>query len=181
MMATESERGFSCKSRFPSSASSRTSNLVHGKSHQARLRAKFRQELVGKRIVCLHIADIYEWMRRLSGSWRPLSPHTSTIMNRERPHQCLPVSLSGKLHAQCLDLERPHREAHLLPVDARRAGLALQQIGLDRAGDRARETQAGRAALVVGLVQHRRATAADAHAIAELERMNRQPRSEIKR
>ncbi len=32
------------------------------KRHQDRLRAKFRQELVGKRIVCLHIPDSYSYM-----------------------------------------------------------------------------------------------------------------------
>lgn len=36
--------------------------FVMEKRHQDRLRAKFRQELVGKPIVCLHIADIYEYM-----------------------------------------------------------------------------------------------------------------------
>jgi predicted protein tyrosine phosphatase len=30
--------------------------------HRDRLRAKFRQELVGKRVVCLHIADDYSYM-----------------------------------------------------------------------------------------------------------------------
>jgi predicted protein tyrosine phosphatase len=36
--------------------------LVMEKRHQERLRAKFRQELVGKRMICLHIADDYEYM-----------------------------------------------------------------------------------------------------------------------
>jgi predicted protein tyrosine phosphatase len=36
--------------------------FVMEKRHQDRLRAKFRQELVGKRIVCLHIADSYSYM-----------------------------------------------------------------------------------------------------------------------
>ncbi len=59
---------------------------------------------------------------------------------------------SGQLHAQRLDLERPHMEAHLVTIDGRRANLALQQIGLDRAGDRPAKTQAGRATLVMRLV-----------------------------
>lgn len=36
--------------------------FVMEKRHQDRLRAKFRQELIGKRIVCLHIADDYDYM-----------------------------------------------------------------------------------------------------------------------
>ena len=36
--------------------------FVMEKRHQERLRAKFRQELVGKRIVCLHIPDSYAYM-----------------------------------------------------------------------------------------------------------------------
>jgi predicted protein tyrosine phosphatase len=36
--------------------------FVMEKRHQDRLRAKFRQELVGKRIICLHIADDYGYM-----------------------------------------------------------------------------------------------------------------------
>ena len=36
--------------------------FVMEKRHQDRLRAKFRQELVGKRIICLHIADSYAYM-----------------------------------------------------------------------------------------------------------------------
>lgn len=30
--------------------------------HRDRLRAKFHQELVGKRVICLHIADDYSYM-----------------------------------------------------------------------------------------------------------------------
>ena len=36
--------------------------FVMEKRHQDRLRAKFRQELIGKRVVCLHIADSYSYM-----------------------------------------------------------------------------------------------------------------------
>jgi predicted protein tyrosine phosphatase len=36
--------------------------FVMEKRHQERLRAKFRQELIGKRVVCLHIADSYSYM-----------------------------------------------------------------------------------------------------------------------
>ncbi|HNN97920.1 MAG TPA: protein tyrosine phosphatase [Pseudomonadota bacterium] len=36
--------------------------FVMEKRHQDRLRAKFRQELVGKRVICLHIADSYSYM-----------------------------------------------------------------------------------------------------------------------
>jgi predicted protein tyrosine phosphatase len=36
--------------------------FVMEKRHQERLRAKFRQELVGKRIVCLRSADSYAYM-----------------------------------------------------------------------------------------------------------------------
>ena len=30
--------------------------------HRDRLHAKFRQQLVGKRVICLHIADTYDYM-----------------------------------------------------------------------------------------------------------------------
>ena len=36
--------------------------FVMEKRHQERLRAKYRQELLGKRIICLHIADLYDYM-----------------------------------------------------------------------------------------------------------------------
>lgn len=36
--------------------------FVMEKRHQDRLRAKFRQKLIGKRIICLHIADVYGFM-----------------------------------------------------------------------------------------------------------------------
>jgi predicted protein tyrosine phosphatase len=36
--------------------------FVMEQRHRDRLRAKFRQELAGKRVVCLHIADTYSYM-----------------------------------------------------------------------------------------------------------------------
>lgn len=36
--------------------------FVMEKRHQDRLRAKFRQKLLGKRVICLHIADLYGYM-----------------------------------------------------------------------------------------------------------------------
>lgn len=36
--------------------------FVMEKRHQERLRAKYRQELLGKRIICLYIADLYDYM-----------------------------------------------------------------------------------------------------------------------
>ena len=36
--------------------------FVMEKRHQDRLRAKFHQALIGKRIICLHIADSYGYM-----------------------------------------------------------------------------------------------------------------------
>jgi predicted protein tyrosine phosphatase len=36
--------------------------FVMEKRHQERLRAKYRQELHTKRLVCLHIADLYDYM-----------------------------------------------------------------------------------------------------------------------
>jgi predicted protein tyrosine phosphatase len=36
--------------------------FVMEKRHQDRLRAKFRQKLLGKRIICLHISDVYGYL-----------------------------------------------------------------------------------------------------------------------
>src|SRR5262245_34570347 len=36
--------------------------FVMEKRHQDRLRAEFRQDLIGKRVVCLHIADSYSYL-----------------------------------------------------------------------------------------------------------------------
>lgn len=36
--------------------------FVMEKRHQERLRAKYRQELFSKRFICLHIADVYDYM-----------------------------------------------------------------------------------------------------------------------
>lgn len=36
--------------------------FVMEKRHMDRLRAKFRQELFGKRLICLRIADVYDFM-----------------------------------------------------------------------------------------------------------------------
>lgn len=36
--------------------------FVMEKRHQERLRAKYRQELLGKKIICLQIADVYDYM-----------------------------------------------------------------------------------------------------------------------
>lgn len=55
--------------------------------HRDRLRAKFRQELSGKPIVCLHIADSYEYMdeelvRRLEAA---VAPHLADAGDGGQP------------------------------------------------------------------------------------------------
>src|SRR5262245_59665046 len=88
--------------------------------------------------------------RRCASAWGRGSPPSSIVDCR------LQIGIIYNLpepHAQRLHLERADLEPGRVAVDLDRPDLALQQVGLDGAGDRPPEGQAGRAALVMRLVQ----------------------------
>src|SRR5258706_14209454 len=78
---------------------------------------------------------------------KTLSPQSSALVT-----QTSSVLLSES-YAQALDLEWPHLEARLVAAYLNRPHCALQQIDLDRVGDRLAEHQRRLAALVMRLVQ----------------------------